>query len=338
MDKTRIYVDTCVLVEYGWPKVRHSSPFGALVGDLSILNAELVIPQPVLDELIARRCREWSGKINDARKIEASVNREFGWSLGEGWSEERALELTRQRLSVLTRGVASTRVCPITTASAAELFSWALQDRPPFKRREDGQQAGFKDAVILKSILDDLSSDGTAFLLSDDRALLAAATAESPLLIGMRNPAELHSRAAEILDPRVLKHARLVHTLVRHLLSHGGDAYQFIVSNTDLNVRDWPIANDFTVDRIEPYGIPFVTLPVNAIDDSPIRFRFEMPCFAYGRFSNVMAVRRVDDRWIPIGPQMTYLDGMVRVQASCPDAGRVTEIAFESSVLAGLTL
>lgn len=152
----RIYFDTEPLTQSQWPKVSTSLENAFKLA--ALFDVELCIPQAVLDERQAQWFRTAVKKYQalvTAHKALAQWCKEF--CEVPAISPPNAGEIKRAYLTqtgdVLKRYRITT--VPTTSRSAAELYKHALDGVPPFAEKG----TGFKDAVILVSILDHLAAN-----------------------------------------------------------------------------------------------------------------------------------------------------------------------------------
>jgi len=153
-----IYLDTQALYESRWPE---GSPrlreFCTLARNRGIPE---LVPAPVLQELeqqFLERVEAANETIRAAQKAVEKLN-SVGWQVGV-WNDATELERYRDATTRLLRDLFNTTV-PVTTAAAAELFERALTRGRPFHVAGDAKHAGVKDAVILRTICDDVQRRG----------------------------------------------------------------------------------------------------------------------------------------------------------------------------------
>jgi hypothetical protein len=129
----------------------------------------VLLVEPVLAEL-EQQFVERVEKANEAMRQASDTVTQLGFDYSPPLLNA-ADELARYRdqVDAISRELVIARV-PATTAAASELFVHAVERRAPFHRAGKAKDAGFKDAVIQRSICDDVQRRGIprAVLVSAD--------------------------------------------------------------------------------------------------------------------------------------------------------------------------
>jgi hypothetical protein len=173
----RIYLDTNILIQAGWPSI--SVKLRSLLTLSRALQLSVVIPEPVEREMKANWFRDLETRLTKLTKEECSFvavlndiveDREpphydhFDLGSIEG-DYDRTVQSVKDEWRIGTT--------PFSSASLDDLFQMAIDKMPPFEDRG----TGFQDAVILCSVIDDLKNfPGTAGIF---RSVFPGANAEN---------------------------------------------------------------------------------------------------------------------------------------------------------------
>ncbi len=175
----RIYFDTQPLMQSQWPMI--STSLDNVLGLSGVFGVSLCIPQPVLDERKAQWFRDLAGKETALNGAYRSIQ-QYCKNLCP-FEKPSAIDLValenaykREEANVLHNFDISTP--PTTTRPVDEFYQHALNKKPPFKEKG----TGFKDAVILSTILDHLAAyptDKTAIIVTKDQDFQAKTLKEN---------------------------------------------------------------------------------------------------------------------------------------------------------------
>jgi hypothetical protein len=164
----RIYFDTQPLRQSQWPNL--STALENLFEIARFLEVQLVIPQPVLDERRAQWFRDLEDRIAGLKGAHGKLS-SFCKAVGRppSLAPLDLKKLERDYDDLVERVLTSNgiEISPVTDRPAKELFVLALTTEPPFADKG----TGFKDAVILDSIVDHLThnpANGTTAIISGD--------------------------------------------------------------------------------------------------------------------------------------------------------------------------
>jgi len=163
-----VYLDTNILIASNWPKL--SAALENLFELAQVLAVKVLVPEAVQAELEQHWIRNLDKKYNG---IDRTI-KDFENYLTEAErsdiklvlpDKEKALTSYRCRVGEIKK-IWELESIPVTTRSTTELFRMAARRDAPFK--EEG--AGFQDAVIYLSVIDDLarSSERIGALVSQD--------------------------------------------------------------------------------------------------------------------------------------------------------------------------
>lgn len=153
----RVYLETSAVSGPGWPPWH--GKIKALASLVATLGATLILPACVereAEEHYIREARKDDDKIRGLiERIPPGVRRELASMDGVRAAYRAAREEWKTSLGI--------QPSPITTCSVTDLFEQAISYQSPFK--EDGGGIGFQDAVIFRSVVDDLRKHGGPGLL-----------------------------------------------------------------------------------------------------------------------------------------------------------------------------
>ena len=150
-----VYLDTNILIASNWPKL--SAALENLFELAQVLAVKVLVPEAVEAELEQHWIRNLDKKYNG---IDRTI-KDFENYLTEAErsdiklalpDKEKALASYRRRVDEIKK-IWELESLPVTTRSTTELFRMAARRDAPFK--EEG--AGFQDAVIYLSVIDDLA-------------------------------------------------------------------------------------------------------------------------------------------------------------------------------------
>lgn len=150
---TRLYIETSVLVEAGWPRLSAD-----LENVLKITTFAKILPAGVEIELQHRWQRDLEEKISAVKSKIRAVEAHFGGvqkpSVTAGVPDlARAIDDYRKAVDNLKQkyGLSTGR---FTARPVPDIFTMAAIRHPPFKPGKE--DVGFRDAVIFLSVVDDL--------------------------------------------------------------------------------------------------------------------------------------------------------------------------------------
>ena len=364
----RLYFDSSILLAGPWPKP--SANIESVLKMAPAAGVLVFIPAPVEAELEYHWMRDFDDRRHsltagfEAFKLHCETVGNLELNLG-GPSREVALTAYRQHVLSL-RQKYNIGTVPFTSRLVTDIFTMACRYQPPFKRAKDGD-AGFRDAIIFLSVVDDVRSVGNAVgaLVSGDRIFKHAEIASFARAQNVR--IEIHASVDAIYDALMGSVAETVKKVwdeqtaivERRLLGHKEEIREFITRTLEVPaVGVVPSGRVRWAHRIEVLGIRNVRIPHpwDTQATEAIRFSFDVEAKLYitvekyvvaeprrvkvgepsdeERFFAGIAPIEVDPR--RISPELEQIDVvlMVRIEAMIREKG----FEYESARLLPETL
>ncbi len=166
----RIYFDSEPFVANGWPSL--SARMRRVLELARSLSVSVYLPHAVREELEARWGAELQRHIDALRNDANTIKRDLkvvggSFELGAVPSHSQSLAIYRQTIDA-TVARWGLQLVDLTSRSATYVFRLALARKAPFHRETD---AGFKDTIILLSVIEHLEHDPAPSVLvtRDDR-------------------------------------------------------------------------------------------------------------------------------------------------------------------------
>jgi hypothetical protein len=322
---TSLYFDTNVLLANRWPE-----PAPILHNVLTLAgwwNIDRCVPEPVLHEAAFH----WQRKVREAADAFASARNAFTKAATPlipkvTVDHTTVTELQRQFRNTTEATVAASAISIIsyTSTSLQQIFSLAAQYVRPFADKGEGK--GFKDVVILLSIIEHLqrnpgkqgvliTNDGD--FRNVDYARLAPAFDEQRLRIS-----DLDSIWRELFEPhfdetRVKPYRQLLITLdttVRHDVDH---LQAFIASGLTADMLRPGIAETaqqmISIERVDVRSVdfPFPEAPLPSVGSIEFTIKVIVTCRAvvavnltllrglFGRTDTIPEPARIEEKAVP---------------------------------------
>jgi hypothetical protein len=310
---TRLYIETSVLVEAGWPRLSAD-----LENVLKITTFAKILPAGVEIELQHRWQRDLEEKISAVKSRIRAVEVHFGGVQRTSVTAEvpdlaQALDAYLKAVDALKQkyGLSTGR---FTTRPVPEIFTMAATRHPPFKPGKE--DVGFRDAVIFLSVVDDLTAAKGhvgALVARDDafhdpRIVEFAAGAGAELQV-FRSVKDVFDSLIRDAVAYVKEQWNATTTQVLHTLTSRLAGIEKFIAET-LEIPEWNLvsgARVVAVPRIEALAVRNVRVP-NPLDArglERVRLSFDVQVKFHAkiqRFDLPQAQR------VKIGPEKTLLE------------------------------
>jgi hypothetical protein len=154
----RIYLDSEPLIAALWPRVSRELENLFIVASMN--KVEVFVPKPVEAEMQARFARDLDDSIQQTKSSVAKLSKSTSRA---GVTLAKALDLPSLDTVVINYEKSSDKAktkwnvksLPFTLRSPESLFQMAIERRGPF----EWEKKGFKDAVIVLSVIDHLLAE-----------------------------------------------------------------------------------------------------------------------------------------------------------------------------------